>query len=56
MPRPPQPHRCAIVVKLGDTHTWNLAQFCENMVTLHSPKNVIIFGDSAIARTWLGIN
>ncbi|MCP4711678.1 MAG: hypothetical protein GY869_23920 [Planctomycetes bacterium] len=52
----PQPHRCAIVVKLGDTHSWKLAQFYEGMVALHSPENVIIFGDIGIARTWLGLN
>ena len=43
VPHPPQPHRCAIVVKLGDTHSWKIAKFYETMVALHAPENVIIF-------------
>ena len=52
---PPIPHRCAIVVQLSDTHSWNLAKFYEGMVMLHSPESVIVFGDEKIARIWLGI-
>ena len=51
----PAPHRCAIVVSLGDIHAWNLARFYEEMVTLHYPESVVVFGDNMIARTWLGI-
>ncbi len=52
----PTPHRCAIVVSLGDIHAWNLARFYEGMVTLHYPENIVVFGDSMVARTWLGID
>ena len=52
----PTPHRCAIVVSLGDIHAWNLARFYEGMVTLHYPENVVVFGDVIVARTWLGID
>ncbi len=52
---PPIPHTCAIVVSYTDTHSWNLAKFYEGMVVLHSPKNVIVFGDAQMGRTWLGV-
>ena len=52
----PTPHRCAIVVSLGDIHSWNLARFYEGMVTLHYPENIVVFGDSMVARTWLGMD
>lgn len=52
----PNPHRCAIVVALGDIHSWNLARFYEGMVTLHYPEDCIVFGDTMVARTWLGID
>jgi len=48
-------HRCGIIVRYGDNHSWNLAKFYEGMVMLHSPEDVIVFGDDRIARTWLGI-
>ena len=50
-----RPHRCAIVVPYRDTHAWSLAKFYEDMVTLHSPEVVIVFGDSQVAKVWLGI-
>lgn len=52
----PNPHRCAIVVALGDIHAWNLARFYEGMVSLHYPETVVIFGDTYVARAWLGID
>lgn len=54
--RLPNPHRCAIVVALGDIHAWNLARFYEGMVSLHYPETVVIFGDIIVARAWLGID
>jgi len=48
-------HRCAIVVESGGKHTWDLAKFYEGMSILHSLEVVIVFGDSRIARIWLGI-
>ena len=54
-PTLPIPHRCAIVVSRADAHGWDLAKFYEGMVSLHSPKNVIVFGDVRIAKMWLGI-
>jgi len=52
----PTPHRCAIVVSLGDIHSWNLARFYEGMVTLHYPENIVVFGDLLVARNWLGMD
>jgi hypothetical protein len=52
----PNSHRCAIVVSLGDIHAWNLARFYEEMVTLHYPESVVVFGDTMVARTWLGMD
>jgi hypothetical protein len=52
----PNPHRCAIVVSLGDIHGFNLAKYYGGMVTLHYPEDVVVFGDSIVARTWLGLN
>ena len=54
--RLPNPHRCAIIVSLGDIHAWNLARYYEGMVTLHYPEDVIVFGDEVVARAWLGID
>jgi len=51
----PMPHRCGIVVRYSDDHSWNLAKFYEGMVMLHSPETVIVFGDEGSARAWLGI-
>lgn len=51
----PVPHRCAIVVAGPDDHAWNLAKLYEGMAKLHYPEVVIVFGDSGIARTWLGV-
>jgi len=51
----PTRHNCAIVLSYGDRHAWDLAKFYEGMVNLHFPKNVIVFGDERIARTWLGV-
>ena len=45
----PNPHRCAIVVSLGDIHTWNLARFYGEMVTLHYPESVVVFGDTMLS-------
>jgi hypothetical protein len=53
--RLPMPHRCAIVVLYGDTHSWNLAKFYEGMVILHSPESVIVFGNINTAKVWLGV-
>jgi hypothetical protein len=53
--RKPAPHRCAIVVQYGNSHSWNLAKFYEGMVMLHSPEVVIVFGNEKTARAWLGI-
>jgi hypothetical protein len=52
----PNPHRCAIVVSLGDIHAWNLTRYYEGMVTLHFPENVVVFGDVIVARSWLGVD
>ncbi|MDY6862765.1 MAG: hypothetical protein SV062_07220 [Thermodesulfobacteriota bacterium] len=52
---PPTPHRCAIVVSYGDAQSWDIASFYEGMVIVHYPETVIVFGDSRIARTWLGV-
>ena len=49
-------HRCAIVVPYGDSVTWDLAKFYESMAMLHSAYGVIVFGDVAIARLWLGVD
>ena len=54
MDRPPQPHRCAIVLHSADDHSWKLAKFYEGMVMLHSPETVIVFASVEIARKWLG--
>ena len=48
----PIPHRCAIVVSYGNHIAWDLAKFYEAMAI--SSKSVIVFGDSGIARKWLG--
>lgn len=52
----PAPHRCAIVVSYADSHAWDLAMFYEGMVPLHKPESVIVFGDTRIARIWLGVD
>ena len=52
----PTPHRCAIVVSLGDIHGFDLAQYYGGMVSLHFPEDVIVFGDVVVARAWLGID
>jgi len=52
----PMPHSCAIVVSYSDAHAWDLANFYAGMVKLHYPENVIVFGESGIARMWLGID
>ena len=52
----PNPHRCAIVVSLGDIHGFDLAKYYGGMVSLHYPEDVIIFGDEVVARAWLGID
>jgi hypothetical protein len=51
----PTPHRCAIVVSYGNTHSWDLGKFYEGLVVLHAPEVVIVFGDYKTARTWLGV-
>jgi len=48
-------HKCAIVPSVCDDHAWNLTQFYEQMVSLHSPKDVIIFSDIYTAKVWLGV-
>ena len=52
--RPPLLHRCAIVLRSYDDHSWDLAAFYEGMVMLHSPEAVIVFAQADIARKWLG--
>ncbi|HET6441578.1 MAG TPA: hypothetical protein VFH53_04305 [Phycisphaerae bacterium] len=52
--RPPMLHRCAIVLGSFDDHSWDLAEFYEGMVMLHSPEAVIVFANADIARRWLG--
>ena len=52
----PNPHRCAIVVSLGDIHGFDLAKYYGGMVSLHYPEDVIVFGDEVVARAWLGID
>lgn len=52
----PNPHRCAIVVSLGDIHGFDLAKYYGGMVSLHYPEDVIVFGDVVVARAWLGID
>ena len=52
----PNPHRCAIVVSLGDIHGFDLAKYYGGMVSLHYPEDVIVFGDVFVARAWLGID
>jgi len=52
----PNPHRCAIVVSLGDIHGFDLAKYYGGMVSLHYPEDVIVFGDVIVARAWLGID
>jgi len=54
-PNPPMPHKCAMVISLGDAQSWDIAKFYEGMVKLHYPKTIIVFGDERIARIWLGI-
>ena len=49
-------HSCAIVVAYDDDLAWDLAKFYEGMAILHSPRTVIVFGDVAIARKWLGVD
>lgn len=51
----PTPHRCAIVIANNDIQGWNIAKYYEQMVTLHYPASVIVFGDMQIAKIWLGI-
>ena len=51
----PIPHRCGIVVSYGNHIAWDLAKYYETMVTEHSPRSVIVFGDAGIARKWLGV-
>lgn len=53
--RSPTPHRCAIVVALGDAHAWELAKFYEGMAKLHYPESVIVFGDEHTAKIYLGV-
>jgi len=52
---PPTPHRCAIVLSYFDNRGWDMAEFYEGMVKLHSPETVIIFGDMHTAGVWLGV-
>jgi len=52
--RPPQPHRCALVLGSLDDHTWSLAKFYEGMVMLHCPETVIVFASADVAGKWLG--
>jgi hypothetical protein len=55
LPEPPSPHKGAIVIAPGDAQGWDLTKFYESMVRLHYPMDVIIFGEEATARIWLGI-
>lgn len=49
-------HRCAMVVPYSDAHGWDLAKLYEGMTILHSPEVVIVFGDSQLAKLWLGFD
>jgi len=49
-------HRCAIVVPYGASLAWSLAKLYESMALLHTVCGVIVFGEIAIARTWLGVD
>lgn len=48
-------HKCALVVSMNDHKGWDLAKFYENLMMLHQPASVIVFGDIKTAKTWFGI-
>lgn len=48
-------HKCALVVSMNDHKGWDLAKFYENLMMLHQPASVIVFGDIKTAKIWLGI-
>lgn len=54
--RPRIVHRCGLVVASGDAHDWDIAKFYEGMNILHSPEVVIVFADTDVAKTWLGLS
>lgn len=54
--RPHTKHRCGIAVPLDDACAWDLAKFYEGMSALHFPEVVIVFGDTRLARVWLGMD